>query len=84
MSKSKVINLYKEFLHLAKVSHEDYLQLREKIKAEFMANRNLEENQVKIALVRGNYKKKELEDFIQLHKYRSMKKRYESLDDKRG
>eukprot|EP00672_Neobodo_designis_P020195 CAMPEP_0174835858 /NCGR_PEP_ID=MMETSP1114-20130205/5656_1 /TAXON_ID=312471 /ORGANISM="Neobodo designis, Strain CCAP 1951/1" /LENGTH=86 /DNA_ID=CAMNT_0016069815 /DNA_START=42 /DNA_END=302 /DNA_ORIENTATION=- len=71
---------YRLFMWLAK-DHPTWpaSKVRDKVKGAFLENAALEPGtaEFKKALARGRWELKELEALIDLHKYRSMKKRYE-------
>ncbi|KAI9269401.1 hypothetical protein BY458DRAFT_510877 [Sporodiniella umbellata] len=78
MSRSRVIELYKQLVYLGReypAGYHDFF--RPKLKAAFLKNKELdspEEIEKKIAL--GDYVVKELETLYYLKKYRTLRKRY--------
>ncbi|KAI9020849.1 complex 1 protein [Phycomyces nitens] len=74
----KVISLYKQLVYLGReypAGYEDFF--RPRLKAAFMKKRDLEnEEDIKKALLHGDYIIKELEAMYYLRKYRTLRKRY--------
>jgi hypothetical protein len=77
-NKLKVLNLYKELLHVGK-SYPDkpYNQVRSIINKSFVKNMKLsKETEIEEAIKKGEYIIKEIEALVYLKKYRSLKKSY--------
>jgi hypothetical protein len=77
-----VRDLYKRFLIVGKDYPLGLSFVREKAKTAFFANAHLkDEIEIKRAVNKGRYMTKELIGVIQLKKYRTLKKRYESAPE---
>jgi hypothetical protein len=75
----KVRDLYKRFLMAGHVYPQGLDFVRAKAKVAFFKNENLtDELEVKKAIAKGRWWVKELTAIGALHKYRSLKKRYNS------
>lgn len=76
----RVKQLYKELLWLGSAAPQGYETMRDRIKSEFLKNKNLTDPiEIKVAIGRGNYAKKELEALINFHRYESFVKMYRVL-----
>ncbi|ORZ39083.1 LYR motif-containing protein 5A-like protein [Catenaria anguillulae PL171] len=80
--RSRVIHAYKELLFLGRdYPHpEGFPWFRRKLKSAFQKNAHLtDEHEIKQALLRADFVKKEIEALYYLRKYRSVQKRYDQL-----
>ncbi|XP_064635094.1 electron transfer flavoprotein regulatory factor 1-like [Lineus longissimus] len=81
-SRSQVIQLYKNLMHLGKEYPKGADYFRTKLKSAFMKNRDVTDpEEIKVLIARGEYIIKELEALYMLRKYRALKKRYYSEED---
>jgi len=75
--RSRVIQLYKNLLHLGREYPQGYDYFRSKCHNAFTKNKNIKgEEQVEEWLAKGDYIIKELEALYMLKKYRTLKRRY--------
>jgi hypothetical protein len=73
-----VRDLYKRFLVVGRHYPQGLNALREKIKKEFLCNRELSDPiEIKKRVAKGRYWVREVSAINALHKYRQMKKRYD-------
>lgn len=77
--RSRVIQLYKNLLHLGKDYPRGYDYFRSRLKAAFLKNKDMTDPvQIEMCIARGQYIIKELEALYMLKKYRTLRKRYYS------
>ncbi|KAK6351489.1 hypothetical protein TWF718_004649 [Orbilia javanica] len=73
----QVLNIYKELLYLGKTYPLGYTYFRTRCHKAFSKNAGLtEEKDVKMAIARAEFVKKEIEALYYLKKYRAMRERY--------
>ncbi|ELU16420.1 hypothetical protein CAPTEDRAFT_138807 [Capitella teleta] len=76
-SRSKVIQLYKNLLHLGQEYPKGKDYFHAKLKKSFMKNKDLTDPaEIEQCIARGNFVIKELEALYMLRKYRTLKSRY--------
>ena len=79
----RVRDLYKRILHAGRDYPQGLAYVRDRAKKEFFKKKSLtEEVDILKAIGYGRYMARELVAIAGLHKYRSMKKRYQKQDEK--
>jgi hypothetical protein len=74
-----VRDLYKRFILVGKNYPQGLNHVREIVKKKFFENKDLkDEIEIKRAVGKGRYSVRELQNFNKFHKYRMMKKRYDT------
>lgn len=77
VNRSRVIQLYKQLLHLGRDYPKGFDFFRMKLKGAFLKNREVsDEKEVEMLIAKGEYVVKELEALYMLKKYRTLKQRY--------
>jgi len=74
--RSRVVQLYKNLLHLGRDYPQGYDFFRGKCHGAFLKNKEIPPEQVEEWLAKGDYIVKELEALYMLKKYRTLKRRY--------
>ncbi|XP_056648731.1 electron transfer flavoprotein regulatory factor 1 [Diorhabda sublineata] len=75
--RSRVIDLYKNLLHLGKDWPKGYNFFRERLHAAFLKNKDEKDaEKIEKLISHGNFVKKEIETLYVLKKYRTLKRRY--------
>lgn len=79
--RADVLALYRRMLLACRRYPEDYDVSRERLKRAFMKNREVEgEEAIRACVERGYFVVKEIEGMAALHKYRTMRKRYQKTE----
>lgn len=74
-----VRDLYKRFLVAGQHYPLGLDYVRQKVKQEFFKNKDLvDEIEIKRAVGKGRYSAREIQNFNRFHRYRTLKKRYET------
>ncbi|KAG1666334.1 NADH-cytochrome b5 reductase 3 [Nymphon striatum] len=78
-TRSTVVQLYKNLIHLGKDYPKGQIYFNQKLKAAFLKNKNVTDpKEIELLVARGEYVMKELEALYMLKKYRTLKRRYYS------